>query len=88
MTHSLEPSGFLPERLSAQAIWRWRLLDAAGEQVTAPETAPEPGPRFTSQSDAESWVGEVWQELAAEGVDAVVLLEGDREVYGPMSLHA
>jgi len=32
-------------------------------------------------------VGEVWQELAAEGVDAVVLLEGDREVYGPMSLH-
>jgi hypothetical protein len=30
MTHSLEPSGFLPERMSAQAIWRWRLLEAAG----------------------------------------------------------
>jgi hypothetical protein len=30
----------------------------------------------------------VWRELADEGVDAVVLLEHDREVYGPMSLRA
>jgi len=87
MTHSMEPSGFLPERLSAQAIWHWHLLDATGVQVTAENTAPAPGPRFTSQSDAESWVGEVWQDLVAEGVDSVTLLEGDREVYGPMSLH-
>ena len=29
----------------------------------------------------------MWQELVAEGVDSVTLLEGDREVYGPMSLH-
>jgi len=87
MTHSIEPSGFLPERLSAQAVWRWRLLDATGSEVTAENTAPEPGPRFTSQSDAESWIGEVYVELTAEGVDSVTLLEADREVYGPMSLH-
>jgi hypothetical protein len=43
-------------------------------------------PRFTSQGDAESWVGECWRELLEDGVDSVVLLEGDREVYGPMSL--
>ena len=44
------------------------------------------GQRFASQADAESWVGEIWSELAAEGVDAVTLFERDRQVYGPMSL--
>jgi hypothetical protein len=33
-------------------------------------------------------VGEAYGDLAAAGVDAVTLLEYDREVYGPMSLHA
>ena len=46
------------------------------------------GQRFASQADAESWVGETWADLAAEGVDAVTLFEHDRQVYGPMSLHA
>jgi hypothetical protein len=45
-------------------------------------------PEFPSQSDAESWVGEVWRDLLDAGVDAVTLFEGDRQVYGPMSLHA
>jgi hypothetical protein len=30
----------------------------------------------------------VWRELLEDGVDAVTLLEGDRVVYGPMSLHS
>lgn len=42
---------------------------------------------FPSQAEAESWVGEVWPDLVAAGVDAVSLFEGDRLVYGPMSLH-
>jgi hypothetical protein len=33
-------------------------------------------------------VGEIWSELAGEGVHAVTLFEHEREVYGPMSLHA
>ena len=44
--------------------------------------------RFSSQADAESWVGEIWSDLAELGVDAVTLMEADRVVYGPMSLHA
>ena len=48
--------------------------------------AREAGQSFPSQSDAESWVGEVWRDLLEDGVDAVTLFEGDREVYGPMSL--
>ncbi|MGZ6753359.1 MAG: hypothetical protein ACXVEJ_07815 [Nocardioides sp.] len=46
------------------------------------------GQRFANQADAESWVGETWSDLAAEGVDAVTLFEHERQVYGPMSLHA
>lgn len=42
---------------------------------------------FPHQSDAETWLGESWRTLLADGIDQVVLLEGDRVVYGPMSLH-
>lgn len=89
MTHSLEPSGYLSERPGTQSTpWRWRLLDAGGADVTE-ERQPGGHPHsFSSQGDAESWIGEVWRELAEAGVDAVTLFEADREVYGPMSLQA
>jgi hypothetical protein len=85
MTNSLEPSGFAPEPPSPRSVWRWRLENSAGDEVTSSIAGQS---TFPSQSDAESWVGEVWRELAEDGVDAVRLFEGDREVYGPMSLHA
>ncbi len=44
------------------------------------------GGTFPSQSDAESWIGETWADLLAQGVEQVHLLEGDRVVYGPMGL--
>ena len=34
--------------------------------------------RFANQADAESWVGEIWADLAEHGVDAVTLFEHDR----------
>ena len=84
MTHSLEPSTFGSGEPGPSAVWRWRLEDSSGNEVSSSVGSP----RFPSQSDAESWVGEVWRDLADDGVDQVTLLEGDREVYGPMSLHA
>jgi hypothetical protein len=66
--------------------WHWALLDAAGAEVRVDDE--HSGARFASQADAESWVGEIWSELAELGVDAVTLYEHDRAVYGPMSLHA
>lgn len=42
---------------------------------------------FTTQGDAESWVGEVWKELADGGADQVTLFEDATKIYGPMSLH-
>ena len=70
----------------AERPWWWRLEDAAGGEVQVEGELA--GQRFASQADAESWVGEFWAELAAEGVDGVTLFEIDRQVYGPMSLHA
>ena len=71
---------------AAERPWWWHLETAAGEEVTVEGDLA--GQRFASQADAESWVGETWSDLAAEGVDAVTLFEHDRRVYGPMSLHA
>ena len=71
---------------AAERPWWWRLEGPDGAEVEV--TGELAGQRFASQGDAESWVGEIWSDLAAEGVDAVVLFELERRVYGPMSLHA
>jgi hypothetical protein len=42
--------------------------------------------KFPTQSDAETWIGETWQDLLDGGVEHVSLLEESRVVYGPMSL--
>lgn len=66
----------------ASPSWSWRLEGADGGAVEGLTSES-----FPSQADAESWIGEAWAELADRGVDQVVLCEGEREVYGPMSLH-
>jgi hypothetical protein len=80
-----DPPSTFRQPSPADRPWWWRLENATGAEVTVPEELT--GQRFASQADAESWVGEIWSDLAAEGVDAVVLFEHDRRVYGPMSLH-
>ena len=80
-----QPPTFRPPS-PAERPWFWRLEDASGAEVTVP--ADFAGRRFPSQADAESWVGEIWTDLAELGVAAVTLMEADRVVYGPMSLSA
>ena len=67
--------------------WSWRYVKSDGSNADPGGPLAEAGGEFPSQSDAESWVGETWQELRDAGVDAVVLYEDERLVYGPMSLH-
>ncbi|QGV81002.1 hypothetical protein [Streptomyces ficellus] len=64
--------------------WTWRFERSDGTEVQ-PAVDPED---FTTQGDAESWVGEHWQALKEGGADQVVLFEDEAKVYGPMSLHA
>lgn len=85
MTLPDQPPTFRPAP-SAPRPWRWRMENAAGDEVTVEGDLADQ--TFPSQADAESWVGEFYADLAAQGVDAVTLFEADRQVYGPMSLHA
>ncbi|MFH8793012.1 hypothetical protein [Streptomyces sp. NPDC017941] len=65
------------------AAWTWRFEKADGTEVQ-PAVQPE---EFTTQGDAETWLGEHWKELAEGGADQVSLFEDDKEIYGRMSLH-
>ena len=74
--------------------WTWRYADGEGSTISAAESTDSsdrvegelPSPSFPTQADAESWIGETWQELFDAGVEAVYLLEDETVVYGPMSL--
>lgn len=55
--------------------WSWRYEGAEGQSVDGPAET------FGSQADAESWIGQVWRDLASSGVTKVVLLEDEREEY-------
>lgn len=63
--------------------WTWRLESADGAALSSPVA-----PGQSNQSDAESWLGEHWRELAGAGVAQVSLLDGTDVVYGPMPLAA
>ncbi|MGH3378902.1 MAG: hypothetical protein ACRDP6_29655, partial [Actinoallomurus sp.] len=64
--------------------WSWRYEKADGSTIDALGLGDE---TWTTQADAESWVGENWKSLVEAGVDQVSLIEDDRVEYGPMSLH-
>lgn len=82
---SQSPSTEPVHATSTSAVpWWWQRHNATGAVVD-----PDGGHQeFPTRGDAESWLGEAWSELLDEGVASVTLFEGDREVYGPMSLSA
>ncbi len=49
--------------------------------------AAGPGRSFPTQAEAEAWLAASYEDLLDAGVEAVTLMEEDRVVYGPMSLH-
>lgn len=63
--------------------WRWILHGEDSSEVAVDGYDDS----FTSQSDAESWIGEVYPDLLDHGVIAGTLVDGDRELYR-MSLRA
>ncbi len=64
--------------------WSWQLEKEDGTVLTSRGLPKE---TFSSQGDAESWIGENWRALLDGGVDQVTLLDEGRPEYGPMSLH-
>lgn len=63
--------------------WTWTYADRDGGALTGTTMVTS---AFPTQSDAESWLGQSWRELADAGVASVTLLENGETVYGPMSL--
>lgn len=68
--------------------WHWRTDRTSGGVRSGGTGKPLSTERFPSQGEAESWLGETYPDLLLSGVRAVSLYEGDRHVYGPMSLEA
>ena len=66
--------------------FRWRYLTESGAEQPAPGETSE-DQTFADQAEAEAWLSDEWPALLDYGIDAVTLLDGDTEVYGPMSLH-
>jgi len=74
--------------------WTWRYEAEGGAPVDPAEALAAEAPAvealaveaFPTQADAETWLGENWRELRHAGVFQVSLLDGERVVYGGMSL--
>ncbi len=66
--------------------WHWRSERAGSGGRSGGSGRPVGPEQFPSQGEAESWLGETYPELLDSGVRAVSLYDGDRLVYGPMSL--
>ncbi|MCX4693718.1 hypothetical protein [Streptomyces sp. NBC_01408] len=64
--------------------WTWRFEKADGSE-TSPAVEPE---EFTTQGDAESWIGEIWKELLEGGVEQVKLSDDNGTELYTMSLRS
>ncbi|MGD0373048.1 MAG: hypothetical protein ABSB01_00475 [Streptosporangiaceae bacterium] len=63
--------------------WSWQLENEDG---TVADSRGLPKETFSSQGDAETWLGENWRTLLEAGVCQVTLLDEGKTEYGPMSL--
>lgn len=61
--------------------WAWQLEDADGVALDRPLS-----PVFTTQFDAEEWLGEHWRELARQSVVTVRLLHDGAQATAPIAL--
>lgn len=61
--------------------WEWALDDAEGRRMAEPVT-----PVFTTQYDAELWLGEHWRSLAAAGAVAASLLHDGNQATPSVEL--
>ncbi|MDM8086041.1 hypothetical protein QUV83_14800 [Cellulomonas cellasea] len=55
--------------------WAWELDDVDGRALDRPIS-----PVFTTQFDAEQWIGEQWRTLAQQGVHSARLLHDGHQV--------
>lgn len=59
--------------------WVWAFDDAAGNELAEPVS-----PVFTTQFDAETWLGEHWRSLSAQGSRRARLLHDGEPASAPV----
>ena len=67
----------MSDQAAGFGAWRWTLHAEDGSDVVVAGYDDS----FANQSDAESWIGEVYPDLLDRGVVAGTLMDGEREVY-------
>lgn len=67
--------------------WSWHFYNDVHERIMPQLESQEAKQAFSSQSDAETWLGEYWRQLRATNVVEVELTEDDQARY-TMSLAA
>jgi hypothetical protein len=72
-----DPSGLIRPR------WEWLLLDGEGRELDRALS-----PVFTTQFDAEEWLGERWRALVKVGAVEARLLHDGRQATPPLALRA
>lgn len=63
-------------------MYRWQ----TEPNITAALDEAGLNPVFSSQAEAEAWLGEFYEDVADLGASTVQLVEDGRVVLGPMSL--
>ncbi|WP_425956854.1 hypothetical protein [Xylanimonas sp. McL0601] len=63
--------------------WEWVLVDELGQALD-----PALSPVFTTQYDAEEWLGERWRSLAAVGAAEARLMHDGVQATPPLPLRA
>lgn len=53
-------------------VYAWTYIDGSGEEIGR-------SPRFSDADAAEDWIGTSWQDLLANGIEEVVLIDHARE---------
>lgn len=66
--------------------WRWQPIGGSWTESSLKSAGLLD--TFADQASAEAWLTSFYDDLLDEGVAQVSLFDGDRLVYGPMSLEA
>lgn len=67
--------------------WSWEFIKSDGTKHADLPMEFAQDNSFHSQADAETWIGEVFEDLLDVEVEEVNLMEDGKLIYGPMGLH-
>ncbi len=65
--------------------WTWQFVTGSEPAITPMAISNEAPSSFSTQSEAENWIGAHWRELLQQGVRSVILCRNGTQFTEPMS---